>query len=426
MFDNTKKEMKKAILGLAIMCTALGASAQTSITGSLSPHSGSVYSPNQYSVMYVSYDCDVDAENAVAELTVGSEKIGIDVLGNESNVYGFELNLNAALEKLNVTENTKFTVMVDGVKPANPTEESDSVLPVEGTFVYMSSIPTVVGWTPAPGKLDSQNSTVKVTFSAPVNVGNIIVMSGPFFERVSHFIEGPEGYSNTVTIDLKEEYWYTSENMTYPVELTIVLSDVTVEGGYSVPGTEATYSYGEAGAATLIEVIPTAEEVTAQEQYGYQVDFIFSAKVDMTNVEATAVVTYYDFMGEIGRINVPMKNIFDGEDWWTGGWFLSVPIPTIDGVDVSEIEQIDVKLQGIQSNGTPLKDEVISYYSTIDNKIIKKSNAQANISKVITSDSKVTVYNLQGSVVLSNTNASELKNLPKGVYVVNDIKVVIR
>lgn len=409
------------------MCTALGASAQTSITGSLSPHSGSVYSPNQYSVMYVSYDCDVDAENAVAELTVGSEKIGIDVLGNESNVYGFELNLNAALEKLNVTENTKFTVMVDGVKPANPSEESDSVLPVEGTFVYMSSIPTVVGWTPAPGKLDSQNSTVKVTFSAPVNVGNIIVMSGPFFERVSHFIEGPEGYSNTVTIDLKEEYWYTSENMTYPVELTIVLSDVTVEGGYSVPGAEATYSYGEAGAATLLEVIPTAEEVTAQEQYGYQVDFIFSAKVDMTNAEASAVITYYDMdEEELYSMEIPSYDIFDGEDWWTGGWFLSVPIPTIDGVLADQIGKIEVKLQGIQSNGDAIKDESITYYSIISNPIIKKSNAQANIGRIIKTDDKVSVFNLQGVNLLNNVNASELKSLPKGVYIVNDVKVVIR
>lgn len=411
-----KKFITLGLASIAVFC----AGAQT--TGALSPSSQRVFAPETFNnVIRASYDNLINANTAQVQVKVGDETF--NAAFNQTSSYSFNIAIFDALKDhgKNV-DNTEFTVNVTNVAPADTI--NTTVENLTGTYLYRATMPTFSSIVPEAGsKLESKSQTVTVAFADKVKVEHIAFMSGPMFSPVYNRVDGSADFSNTVTAEILDTYWSDVET---PATITVTLENILLENGFYIPNISFEYTYGEAVTAEFVEVIPTSAEATVADMYGYQADFYYTAAVEMSNPNKAAVVDYYDGAELISTSVISADQIFADLDWWSGNYYLSVPIPYVEGAEASDFTKIVVTVQGITSNGVALPNQSVTYNASIARKI--KSNSTASVANgFISANESVDVYNLQGVIVLKNVKGSEVRNLlESGVYVINGKKVAIR
>lgn len=412
-----KKLVTLGLASIAVFC----AGAQT--TGALSPSSQRVFAPETYNnVIRASYDNLINANTAQVQVKVGEDTFNAAITPNGS--YSFNIAIFDALKEhgKNV-DNTEFTVNVTNVAPADTI--NTTVQDLTGTYLYRATMPTFSSLVPEAGsKLENKAQTVTVTFADKVKVEHIAFMSGPMFSPVYNRVDGSADFSNTVTAEILDTYWSDVET---PATITVTLENILLENGFYIPNISFEYTYGEAVTAEFVEVIPTSAEATVADMYGYQADFYYTAAVEMSNPNAAASVEYYDLDGDIvDTTTITADEVFADLDWWSGNYYLSVPIPSIDGMAATEFSKIVVTVQGITSNGVNLPNQSVTYNAATSRRI--KSNGTTGVaSGLISGNELVDVYNLQGVIVLKNVQKNEVRNtLESGVYVINGKKVAIR
>lgn len=402
---------------LLAVAAVFGAAAQT--TGSLSLRDHSVYCPSANdNVMQVSYDNLINVSNAKATITIGTVVSPLEV--TDVTEYGFTLPVGSALA--NKVNNTQFTINVTGVLPADTinTEVED----LNGDYLYRTTLPTVTS-NPKEGELQNAVQDIRFSFTETVNVEQILFMSGTFMARKVNSVEGAAGYARAINASILEDYWSKTEN---PARMEILLSGVTINGGWYLP--EYTFNYTHqfpVETASYKTYSPLNSEATVWDVYGDGwgfVDVVFSGEVDYEN--ASASIVYTRTTGSSISDSVSGSEMWGDWSWWDNLYHLEIPLPAADLTE-STLKSISIKVSGIKSNNTVVTVPEIVYNNTIlPTSIEKAKNATTGINLQIQEGDMLNVYNLQGAIVMENSSAVELTNLPKGIYIINGKKIAVK
>lgn len=414
------KRITTSFFALAAIFCAFAQEEPTVTTGAMFPVDHNVYNPSYYeNVIQVSYDNEIVADNVTVTLTANG--VTTEITPSEVNAYGLTLNLETALSSL--SENDQFSINITGVEPAADT--NDVVENVSGTYLLRHSFPIATA-TPEPGNLDDVNTTVKVTFTEPVEVVDIFFMSGSFMNQKVNHDNGPEGYASELNAEIKEDYWSQTES---PSNIQVRLGNVKVNGGWIVPDYVFAYTHEfPKEDAKYLTYEPLSDEITVWDAYGNGwgfVDLVFDNEVEYEDADARLVYTLSNGTSQTFRIW--------GDEFW-GDWsfwdnLYHVQVPLLEGTGITEdnLVSISLSVSGITTNGKAITIPTITYSNTVlpTKQNARKVNNTAGINNIGVSETAV-VYNIQGNVILSNANNDDIKNLPAGLYIVNGKKVLVR
>lgn len=404
--------MKKQLLGLLALGTAVGAMAQA--TGTLYPESKSVYVPSYYSnVVEVTYDSEINAAKAVARVQCGAKSDTITIA--EPSEYGLVVEVNRKLQELGVAYDSQFTLTVTGVEGAND---------LSATYLYRENLPAVTS-NPEEGELTDPAATLEYTFGESLKVSEVTFRSGVRMNYINNTAAGTSGYVTSMKVKLEKDYWSTAIN---PSNLQVKLVGVTISYSGSVwtlPDYSFDYSYNvPSEVAKYDSYYPLNDEVTVWEAYGDgwgAVELIFDGEVEYENALARIVYT---------KSNTSISARVTGSEMW-GDWswldnlyHVEIPLPAADLTEET-LSSISITVSGIKSNNTTVNVPVIIYDNTTPAmKKVKNTNAGVNVQAI--DDNPVNVYSIQGSIAIENASSSELNTLHKGIYIVNGKKIYVK
>ncbi|MDE5790474.1 MAG: T9SS type A sorting domain-containing protein [Muribaculaceae bacterium] len=408
--------MKKIFTFSFVALAAMSVAAQT--TGSIENRDHSVYCPSENGdVMYVSYDNLINASDASATITIGSTTSELKI--GDKTEWGFSLPIGAKLQ--GTPNNTQFTINVTNVAPADTI--NTSVENVTGVYLYRQDLPTVTP-DPTSGSTIGVTASISFEFSEAVNVDQIIYTSGSFMNRLINSEDGVAGYSTKATANVKEEYWSKS---TDPATMNIRLNNVTLEGGWYLPDYSFDYTHEfPAETAQYVTYSPLNDEMTVWEVYGDGwglVDLVFDGEVNYE--DAWVTVTYTSTSTEEESDFVFGSDLWGDWSFWDGLYHVAIPLP-ISTFDEDTLEKITIETSGITSNNSEIEIPTIIYNNMILPSSQNIKGKTAGMNHIITTDNPGIVYDMQGRVVKNNVSQSDMRDLPKGLYILNGVKFVVK
>lgn len=297
---------------------------------------------------------------------------------------------------------------------ASATTPTFTVKPVDGTV------------------LDNKVQEVTFTFSESVTVTKIGFASGPLNQR-QFSVDDKAQTGKTIKAQILESYWGKAQDG--EISMQVLCMDVLDAKGDTIMNADGypeqfivNYSYKEAASgASFVSVWPAEGEYSAADMYGTGADFYFTDEVEMTNETATARIAYFVDGKRVAIQAIPAEDVWADWDWWSGNYSLSVPIPEVSAItDPSTLSSIQITLTGIKSAGQTVTVPTITYDEiSTPNKSPKKANQTNDKSISIETLQYADVYTLQGVLVEKNADLTNL-NLPKGIYVIEGHKIVVK
>ncbi|MDE5957709.1 MAG: T9SS type A sorting domain-containing protein [Muribaculaceae bacterium] len=403
------------------ICTAFAVVALTATTalaaGELAPSGGAYYPDDAMNQGYIAVNLEESIDLPTATVTYGG--VAHEATVSSVGFSGMSYRVNVADVMNGQSAGTAFTLSVAGLS---------------GDYVWEPIFP-LTGVSPVSGSvLDSKNQKVVFSFSPAVSYTGIRLTSGSVITNLDQSGDNV----TSVTVDLAESQWGL------PVggvnSMTVALQGVTANGvsisnaSGSAGTILASYSFEEAATGvTFLGVDPAEDEATAAELWDYwNVAFMFSDAVELTDEDVSAVIKFYrrgDVELEDYTITVPTSEIY--ADWnYRGGYYgVEVPAPEVPEDLPTTFAYLTITLQGIAYNGELLKEQPSAkYHKTID--MSYRSAAQGNIANVKESFSvntaTVNVYDVHGRLVKENVGKENILNLPAGLYIVDGKKMIVK
>lgn len=299
--------------------------------------------------------------------------------------------------------------------------------------------------------LDSVNDTITVTFDKEIPDGYMalsMLVGGSGF-AVMPTIE-PLIVDGTVgTIVLNKDVWGNPYMGSYNLTMSIAFVDEEGDFVYD-PDTEEPY---------MFEIFYTTENIFPAELVAQYPDddwsytsfdrafdeglYIaqYNNEVSFANNSNACRITYKFNNGDpniIKRISYDPDYVPTEEDefqpielgWDTEGNYAISVYYGDSSIDVNDIESITITLYGLISKEESLGNHtiVLNNPNTDQTRSISKKANTASIDKLLieNNNDNISVYNIQGVKVSTVNNMNELKNLPKGLYIVNGTKFIIR
>lgn len=244
-----------------------------------------------------------------------------------------------------------------------------------------------------------------------------------------------------LTFSLNKEYWGYPANGKYSVNIGLIICDEEYnpiedeEGG--ILSFEQTYQRIITGPAECLLRFPnewnwTHEGLKFNQFYDYGYGTLYFSKPIEKPEGPIGVITYVLNNGRKVDVDITSYEYSVDVDPLSGMWTLSfnvlderyaatdiksmyIEFDPFESINESEkIVEVDVEPMTIVNNSpaTPMQKAV-------------KKQKESGIPLGVSADA-VTVYNLQGIVVMENATASDINNLPAGVYIINGKKVAIR
>lgn len=403
--------MRAIFTSLFAVAIAVTANAQ----GNLIPAGGAFYPDDAMNQGAVTAVFEEAVATPTATITYGGTSYAASV--EEVGFTGTTYRVDVAEVMNGQAANTAFQVSIAGLTGSytwQPVFPLSSVSPASGT------------------ELTSKTLNVVFNFSPAISYTGVRLTSGSVTREISQSSTS----ATKVTVAVNESDWGM------PVggvnTMTVELLGVKAKGVSisNVSGTEgsivATYTIAEASEnVTFLGVNPAENEATAAELWDYwNVSFMFSDAVELTDENVTAVVKYYRRGGvelEDYTMNIPTEEIY--ADWnYRGGYYgIEVPAPELPSDLPSNFAYLTITLQGIAYNGALLNNQPsATYQKTITapaQKIIK--NNTAGIADSIITNNTHEVYNLHG-VKVGEVSNNEISSLPSGIYLIGGRKVVVK
>lgn len=415
MLTNMKR-LNAFLVGAAVVIGA-----QAEVTGTISPQGNSVYCPAYYeNLVEVVYNDSISSQGLTATLSIGTEKRTVQVMAEAK--YGFTLNLLDALE--GISDNTKVTLTVSGVA-SDATGEA--VAPFSVDYLVRQTLPNVSA-NPAPGILSSKEEEVTVSFTEPVTIGAIDCISGPAANRVSHPVDQvPTGLVSEVNVPIKDEYWEESDDANY-WQMTVALRDLAISyDGQSwwIPNAAFNYAYQSQDVAKFLSVDPEPGTMSPWDVYmdGWGVISLeFDNEVDYEN--CTIKVAYSLADGKV-TLNVPNEEIWGDWNFWTKNYSVEFPMPLIEDATEEDLLSITISISGITSGGVSVTVPKLTYTALRSRKVVIAETASVKFTDTVDA-SDIYVYSANGILVGNITNLSELQNFPRGLYLINGKKIIVR
>ena len=405
--------MRKLTVFLAAASLSAVSFAQT-----LSP-AGGVYYPediNNSGIVRVEFEDAV--ENPTAVITYNGQTVNASMYEQGNTGRFWAVQIQEALSGVLTENGTEITLTVNG---DNET--------VSGTYKYMPVFPLVSIAPDAYSTVESKTFNAVFTFNQTISYSSIKIASGENTKTIA------AGSGSVITVPITESDWGTAS--TKQNLLSVQINDVTLADGThisNIGGQEAaigsTYSYDEPIGFEFIGVSPTEEEATYQEVYDdyWYVEFMFTEAVELPEDEEAicAIVTFYDAFDEfMDDVELTSWDVFGNWNYRAGYYSVQVAVPTVPtdatGYAYAVVELKNAKYNGVALNPMPS----VTYKATSAKKNVRKVNT-AGLNLIDVEECNIDVFTLQGVLVRKAASMSEINNLPKGVYVANGKKIVIR
>lgn len=154
-------------------------------------------------------------------------------------------------------------------------------------------------------------------------------------------------------------------------------------------------------------------------------DVNFSNIISLKENEEIGIILYDCLDGELNEVSIVNgKNAEADWNYLDGSFTLSIYY-SLDGVDANKINEIDFIFNDLKSIGSLIEIEPIVLTNTNPN--VKRLNQKAVAKNgLVSNDEMFPVYNCAGVLIKDNVNMDELYALPKGLYIVNGTKVVVK
>lgn len=345
----------------------------------------------------LSADCTVektDADGKVWAVTMPQDAIDVNVfakdsegravnktanglgtiMGNEANTW-FEIHVSAEYNKPDLT-----------VEPADGSElESIETI----TFSYEGGIMCNWGATTTPITIYNRSTRQPV---ATFTQDDVVEIGGEsFFDPiVSCYVQlkTPITEAGTYTVEIPSGFFILGEQMMAP----------------SSKATSVTYVVKGSATPTAVTIDPTAGNVT---EIPAMLVVTFNDCETVTNLNDPTLVdangkTYpvsFEWGDGLNQLNVILK---DGAITATGTYTLTIPAGAVELGDVDKVNTEDI---------------VFVY-------IIGTADAIKTLAGE--EDGRVTVYGINGTLLLRDADAAALKTLGKGLYIINGKKAIVR
>lgn len=191
---------------------------------------------------------------------------------------------------------------------------------------------------------------------------------------------------------------------------------------------QAIYSAPNTFPTKLVSVYPNndwSEESFAQAYDNGVIRFNYSNVVDFDTENAIGMILYTLTDDDADPVLIELGNNAEA-DWnpMDGYYTLAVDY-ALAGVPANKVDVISVTIFEAESLGETVESVTVDLENNNPNvkRVAKKVPATKGLA---VSDEAVSVYNVAGMLVKENIALSEVSTLPKGLYIVNGKKVVVK
>lgn len=412
-------QMKKILSALA----AVALTATTAFAaGELIP-AGGVYYPTDAindGCITAQFEDSIAVPSATVTINSVAHNTSVKSVGFTGKVYRVAVDsiLNGS------AAGTAFTLNVGGLS---------------GNYTYQPTFPLTSVVPAADSALSEKTATIRFNFNTSVNYNGVAIKSG---EKVDT-IPGA-GAGQNIDVALLESYWGTPVNGVNHISVTLLnvaVDGVSISNVSGNPGCiGANYTFTEeAPAATFLGVEEDPYWFLAQDLFGMTITYKFSESVNLDN--AKIVVKLINDNGTAIETKEYAKNDMTGDWNMRGNYYgvtIELPSEWLDKYAefdeesytwLADFNHMTVTLTGItaQSLNTPYE---LTYLTSFDEGTMlnskKKGGAASVNSAVVPENGAFTVYDISGRVVLNNAKMEGLKDLNKGIYIVNGKKIAIK
>lgn len=294
--------------------------------------------------------------------------------------------------------------------------------------------------------MDSVNQSITVTFDVQPNVPvAVMYVTGNGFGLGMNY-EYLTAVDRQITIDMNREKWGIPYQQTYFLHLAVTFAyDVVNEEGETVPEYyldadgepvifERIYMTPDDGEARLETWFPNNtmfnEDYTFADAYDAGAMYVYFSK-PVVAPEDVATVTYYSSNGGfIDSFEVPVleQEWSDMDGLYQVLFSFASPDFTADKIGKIEIQLNPVKWL---NPATTEYENITSPVIVLSNSGVKPQAVPRKVKKGVANGlavgtESVSVYNLQGILVVKNASTEDLKNLAPGMYIINGQKFVVK
>lgn len=304
-----------------------------------------------------------------------------------------------------------------------------------------AAVPTYTVNPASETELASKTQEIVFTFSEAVLVPSVDFIGGQRYSSVTTTVAtGMTTPSTTVKVSTESADWGEPNGGEFLLQVylptiynaageQIMETGIDPDSGeaYFYPYTAiAYYSTPDETPVVFEGVDPQNADISVWNLYmdGWgAVNFIFSGEVDFSN--ATGMVRYTT---SAGVYNKPVANadIWGDWDFWTGKYMITVFLPAEANLTESNLQSITVAISGLQANGSAITIAPAVFNNITVANQAKEANGTAGIDIAVAAASTLDIYNVQGMLVVENATEETIKSLPKGIYVANGKKFVVR
>ena len=179
----------------------------------------------------------------------------------------------------------------------------------------------------------------------------------------------------------------------------------------------------------LVSVYPNndwSEESFAEAYNSGEIRFNFSNALSLEDEPVIGEINYTRFDGvRVRAVEIELgENAEAGWNPMDGNYTITINY-ALDGVSANEIKKIEIYLDDLASpyGVVEVAPVVLENNNPNMKRIAKKAPAAVGLA---VSNEAVSVYNVAGTLVKENIAQSEVNALPKGLYIVNGKKVVVK
>lgn len=279
----------------------------------------------------------------------------------------------------------------------------------------------------------SVNETVTISFNETIpEEANVLLMTsaGSGFAvdmQVSELSLNESRDEATITLD--KNSWGNPYISNYYLALTVTFVDD--ENEYILRDEEPVYfsvlyTTPDTFPAELVREYPTGQwsnYYTFSSAYDQGIGALYFT--EEVNISGENIGTIYYILKDGNEIESEI-NQFNGEWDYMEGLYVVNFLFSSDAYTANEIQAIEISFDGISNDEGQIVIDPIILENEESSALRKTKSSTAGVMSLGVQQDNIAVYNLQGVLVKENMTASDINTLPKGLYIINGKKVIIK
>lgn len=242
--------------------------------------------------------------------------------------------------------------------------------------------------------------------------------------------------STSYNLKLERKYWGVPYNEEFFLNLAVTFTygeGDDIEYYLNKDGEpivfQAMYMTHDNGSAEFVRSYPTGEwekYYTFKNAYEDGTGTLYFTKEVQLPQNSIGTIHYFVDDEEIDSVSI--SNFEASWSEWDGLYAVNF-VWSSEDYTADDLSEVVIDFDNITYDGQSISIPAMKLenINLSNNRSNKKSSNTADINAIITSEDGVfDIYNIQGSVVKKNANNADIKQLPRGLYVVNGKKMIVR